>query len=511
MDSPFTHHLDTNYVPSAQDIEHIRADVAFHLEELEELENTIRELSSRRDEIQAYIDSHKALISHPRRLPRDIVQEIFLACLPTSRNAVMSHEESPMLLCRICSAWRDIALTTPTLWASLHVPIQFISGNECRLIGISEWLDRSAACPLSLSLIGDTWDQSWTSRPEDTTAIIELLAEHSDHWGRVELSRFSPQALLLLGEVHAPMLESIDVSGTFPVNVGLNLFKGRKLRNVSVRSMPLDGLVANMPLAWEQLTHLFFSTGGNGNGVSLHNAFLLLKKCRRIVSLHFNLNTSAVENGLSETISLPFIRTFAILDPYGPPAHCIDHLLENVRMLELREFRLPTVAFKSRPNFLMQLGRQSPLVERLESYLATFTRELFLEALELLPSLTRIDASGNRAWGSNFDTQQLLQLLTPGSEPHLTAVCPALKEIVVKECHTSVSEAVLLSFLQGRIDEGTGFRRLEIEFGGAQDKSLGQKIAPFQSRGLEIVLKFSHSWVPALPTQWSGLPSRQRS
>ncbi|KAJ7892808.1 hypothetical protein B0H14DRAFT_2685809, partial [Mycena olivaceomarginata] len=78
------------------------------------------------DQIQAYIGSHKALISHPRRLPVDILREIFVACLPVDRNAVMSAQEAPLLLGRICSTWRSIVLTTPRLWASLHASFEYI-------------------------------------------------------------------------------------------------------------------------------------------------------------------------------------------------------------------------------------------------------------------------------------------------------------------------------------------------------------------------------------------------
>ncbi|KAF8138062.1 hypothetical protein K438DRAFT_1427370, partial [Mycena galopus ATCC 62051] len=103
-------------------------------------------------QIQAYIDSNKALISHPRRLPPDIVREIFVACLPVHRNAVMSAQEAPLLLGRICSAWRAITLYTPRLWASLHVPFDYIVDKEPRTPAVIEWLRRSMACPLSLSL-----------------------------------------------------------------------------------------------------------------------------------------------------------------------------------------------------------------------------------------------------------------------------------------------------------------------------------------------------------------------
>jgi hypothetical protein len=140
MKSSFTPRFNTNYVPSDDEIESIQKDLVSRSEELARLNERIRELSAQRDEIQVYIDSHKALISHPRRLPPDIVREIFIACLPTGRNAVMSAREAPLLLCRIYSTWRTIALSTPRLWASLHVSVEFVLSNELRMQAVTQWL-----------------------------------------------------------------------------------------------------------------------------------------------------------------------------------------------------------------------------------------------------------------------------------------------------------------------------------------------------------------------------------
>ncbi|KAJ7682366.1 hypothetical protein DFH06DRAFT_972553 [Mycena polygramma] len=112
MESPFLNRLNTNYVPSDEEIESIRTDLALRGQELARINERIRELSAQRDQLQTYMESHKALISHPRRLPSDIVREIFTACLPWP--AVMDAQEAPLLLCQICSAWRIIALSTPS-------------------------------------------------------------------------------------------------------------------------------------------------------------------------------------------------------------------------------------------------------------------------------------------------------------------------------------------------------------------------------------------------------------
>jgi hypothetical protein len=160
MESRFSRRLSTNYIPSDEEIDLIRMELVSNTQELARIDERICELSAQRDQIQAYIDSHKALISHPRRLPVDILREIFIACLPANRNAVISAWEAPLLLGRICSAWRTIALSTPRLWASLHAPLDYILEEEPRKLAVIEWLQRSGPFSFrsqsSLSATGGT-------------------------------------------------------------------------------------------------------------------------------------------------------------------------------------------------------------------------------------------------------------------------------------------------------------------------------------------------------------------
>ncbi|KAJ7233769.1 hypothetical protein C8J57DRAFT_952884, partial [Mycena rebaudengoi] len=56
------------------------------------------------------------------RLPIEISSEIFTLCLPGSRKR--RHPKpttAPLLLLRICSAWANVARSTPALWDTLYV------------------------------------------------------------------------------------------------------------------------------------------------------------------------------------------------------------------------------------------------------------------------------------------------------------------------------------------------------------------------------------------------------
>ncbi|KAJ6602106.1 hypothetical protein B0H10DRAFT_1757678, partial [Mycena sp. CBHHK59/15] len=85
-------------------------------DEITYLQKALEKLTEEHDRLGAYVDTHKALISPVRQLPLDILQEIFVACIPTHRNCVMHATEVPVLLGRICSSWRIISLSTPRLW-----------------------------------------------------------------------------------------------------------------------------------------------------------------------------------------------------------------------------------------------------------------------------------------------------------------------------------------------------------------------------------------------------------
>ncbi|KAJ7030116.1 hypothetical protein C8F04DRAFT_918377, partial [Mycena alexandri] len=90
-------------------------------DKIADLQKTTDSLTDEHASVRSFVDAHDALLSPLRRLRLDVIQEMIVACLPTHRNCVMSAVEAPLLLGRICSAWRAISLSTPRLWARLHI------------------------------------------------------------------------------------------------------------------------------------------------------------------------------------------------------------------------------------------------------------------------------------------------------------------------------------------------------------------------------------------------------
>ncbi|KAJ7854280.1 hypothetical protein B0H14DRAFT_2444071, partial [Mycena olivaceomarginata] len=88
------------------------------------------------------------------RLPLEISSDIFLRSLPLFPKP--GDPDVPILQLNICNAWTDIALSTPSLWATIHITFQssrFPSpSTQCLKTLVPIWLRRAHNRPLSISL-----------------------------------------------------------------------------------------------------------------------------------------------------------------------------------------------------------------------------------------------------------------------------------------------------------------------------------------------------------------------
>ncbi|KAK6972090.1 hypothetical protein R3P38DRAFT_3486756 [Favolaschia claudopus] len=239
----------------------------------------IRELSEKREKLQAFINAQKALISCPRRLHTDLLENIFLACLPAGgisvirRNSVMSAHVAPLLLCRICSSWRKATMSMPRLWASLHIPVDFILARDTRASAVDNWLKRAAACPLSLSVWDNMkrWQWGETLHSEDDMlALAKSLRTHSLWWHDVVFTDPSPHMAQTLREIdQAPNLASFTLHGSTFLATEPKLLNSPSLRTVNLFSHDDLNIVLEIPLvAWQQLTQLDLQSGSGISGTS---------------------------------------------------------------------------------------------------------------------------------------------------------------------------------------------------------------------------------------------------
>ncbi|KAF9255141.1 hypothetical protein L218DRAFT_365820 [Marasmius fiardii PR-910] len=287
--TPFSPFLNTNYAPSTQEIGQIQDLLLDPAEKLKKLDDEISRLHTQRDELQAFIDEHRALLSPFRRLPADIWSEIFIHCLPPSEFPVRSVAEAPLLLTRVCRLWRQIALKTPRLWNALHLNIpdrppkvqfeQYIAIMRARLEGVKGWLQRAGFMPLRLSMsVGVSsrdrdWD--WDSPIHDTDVahaeeLAVALLQYSRRWKSLSLNRVPRHVLQMLAGGDAPRLEKVTVvsphlhfwgagpdnqSNDFLTSVSDILEKWQAVHLLHMERIPEQILVSRPP-HWARLTEL---------------------------------------------------------------------------------------------------------------------------------------------------------------------------------------------------------------------------------------------------------------
>ncbi|KAJ7252145.1 hypothetical protein B0H12DRAFT_1118704 [Mycena haematopus] len=437
----------------------------------------------------------------------------------------MSASEAPVLLGRICSSWRAISLSTPRLWASLHVVEPLPPGPSGpaaaaafdqkvaqRLEITKTWLGRSGHCLLSISL---------QSAPEDaphgvrTTAsatsiqFIQTLVPFAPRWYHVHFT--TPPSILfeVMSYIDAEMPELETVAFHHQVHRPLhacgpfNMLRGARISSFSIPGS--ISMLGDLPLRWNQLTTL--TVGGPPWTVppSMTSDVLLrvISGCPelRCCKLMVHDPTSDILIWPHPIVELPFLHTLAI--------HCIASvataalvLLMHLSLPELRNLTILGSAQEDSPS--QTLGNFFASLVRLESLridASIFSTTSFLEILHTLPpSILRLAISDvENPWGPRPGLDDMLAVLTTSPD-----LCPALQHLSVDHGYGLSDQAVLL-FITARMQEPCPtLHRVNIDFG----RHILVDIMPDLQAFIEMGLAVSLVYLPPRPphSPWQGLP-----
>ncbi|TFK36708.1 hypothetical protein BDQ12DRAFT_713970 [Crucibulum laeve] len=332
MESPFKEKLGTSYVPSVSEIDEIKSYISSSLKvqleiteaEISRTQLILDKLNLQRTSLLESVQAHQCLISPTRRLPSDIIQEIFLQCLPTTHNAVMSRKEAPIILGHICSAWREIAHNTPRLWSSIHISIP-VHNNDPensmykfsirRYDAVKEWLDKSGACPLSISVMTPFYHTDTGILPFE-----DLLIPLAKRWERLKITTdramMGKIAMSVLDDLHNLTHLDIAIFDPQPHNYGDvevvypqidNLFRAPNLRGLTVRS----GIhhILQLPVPWVQLTELNIEYYWSLGPAQMLN---ILRLTQNLIKFSCTLVDGEVVTDGHGPVSLPHLENFSI-------------------------------------------------------------------------------------------------------------------------------------------------------------------------------------------------------
>ncbi|KII88525.1 hypothetical protein PLICRDRAFT_110496, partial [Plicaturopsis crispa FD-325 SS-3] len=82
-------------------------------EDLARIDEQIDDLRQRRERLVESLDDHAALLAPIRRLPPEILSEIFFHVMPTM--LTVDSRMAPVLG-QVCAYWRHVFFSSPKLW-----------------------------------------------------------------------------------------------------------------------------------------------------------------------------------------------------------------------------------------------------------------------------------------------------------------------------------------------------------------------------------------------------------
>ncbi|KAF7332778.1 hypothetical protein MKEN_00161500 [Mycena kentingensis (nom. inval.)] len=425
---PLSTKLGTNHTPSAAEIAQIEAYIVAPTKELALIDSEIAELKAKlalleqkREPIASELSDYNALLSPLRRMPVDLLREIFVACLPQGHNCAMKAAQAPLLLGRVSSSWREVSRSTPALWNRLHIAC---SRHRANVAGIAaaahEWLARSGAMPLSLSLSIDT------ELPGMVSTALQSILPYAQRWEHILLrlpgTALDAFARLDLGAT--PILRTVEMEAEVtPANLSQSgLLSAPILTSLSLTRL-YQGDLSGLPVNWENLTQLNFGGYGSApfDGAA---AEALLRQCPNLrncaltiqdmMLMHFlpaQQATPAFEKVSSSPIELAHLRALRLSVEGGPNAVVgVFSLLTTLVVPELRSLQLFKNSHSLGPgtedadhtnvfSFPAFFGGCSKL-ERLFFDASLISKAMLVDAIRALPdTLTHLDISDKPDFG----------------------------------------------------------------------------------------------------------------
>ncbi|KAJ7744639.1 hypothetical protein B0H16DRAFT_1889595 [Mycena metata] len=236
--------------------------------EIQTLEETLGKLKSERALLESYADECRSLFSPARRLPTELLVEIFDLCSPdfnsVDNTTTVEQEETRLAkiyllrLSQVSFRWHDIVMNSPKLWSTITFDTTLwhksTISSATLLAMLASSLKRGADFPLALEAAIDH-DHSDSNHE----SVLPLLAQHSRRWKTVYLWVYPPRLRFLAqARGNLPILESLTL-----VSASANLQPTGAVDMFGVAPRLKTAEVHGWwgPLPWGQLLRLTIANG----------------------------------------------------------------------------------------------------------------------------------------------------------------------------------------------------------------------------------------------------------
>lgn len=161
---------------------------------IKKLQETIKDLSNQRDVLKHYIQCAKSLSAPIRRLPSELLANIFIHN-GTINNIGKTPNVPALPLTHVSSHWRSVALSTPALWRDICIGTTEPRDHPRQIELVQHILTHSSTYPLYVHIVAIPGDDPHFGEPgrfDRLHPAIPLLFDHVARW----------QALSILDKTH---------------------------------------------------------------------------------------------------------------------------------------------------------------------------------------------------------------------------------------------------------------------------------------------------------------------
>ncbi|KAJ7693874.1 hypothetical protein B0H17DRAFT_1277309 [Mycena rosella] len=262
--------------------------------------------------VQQQLDS---LVYPVLTLPHEITSEIFVHCLPAKPSWLPNTTEAPLLLMHVCSAWRNIAGSTPALWSTFNIALTAGIEPYPYFSEVAKaWLQRASHRPLSVKIFGRV------SQADNFGPFTETFRRHAAGMQSLELYMEAVDFhRLYTGPLRFPMLQSLSIrllenGEDVDAYEALEMFGDAPiLHELLMGDVPRSFII----LPWDQLTKF---TGDLYNLVGCLGA---LRAMPNLVECHFSVyDTDHLDNnhvqpssdGIPDSFSHPKLESLTLFE-----------------------------------------------------------------------------------------------------------------------------------------------------------------------------------------------------
>ncbi|TDL22643.1 hypothetical protein BD410DRAFT_898214 [Rickenella mellea] len=494
--------VDSGGVLTQMDETSLKARTSSLRQQLSVVRTTVKEIQDEQERLQKIILGHKPLLDPARRVPPEVLSEIFLNCLPNDRFPRVSLAEVPLLIGQVCRLWREVSLKTAWLWVEFDLVItsRVVNTELMKL-----WLARSASHPLSFKIhpgalkdakismtseMANSWGQSLDN-------MVRTLCEHTYRWKSIDVElppRWTAMLFFPLSKGNgAPILETIRIEAPTDIedcrDIPVDLSLAPRLTTLGVHGHFFTlGVSFTFGDFMSQNLRDFSITG---IPATFDQFMSVLHHCRFITRCNVNLCGGRMLKSGHEIILMPYMETMQLfMHTDDDPGMLLDKLqLPEVKELEISLVKTVNQGWPHATQLLQRSGSQ------LESFYMSGGAILETDVIALLHtsptlrSLTALNLTISDAIMTELTNEY-------GTQP----LCPCLQIITLSRCWALSAPSIVRMIRSRCLAPAISSSLTKVTLWTGDTVSLkDREIAECVIEGLELIIEDGDPTRPELP------------